>query len=536
MFLIAMTILAHQEVRCATDLFYQQQLQASKMQKTWGKSPKAGPAEGDTVLLWVEDLSVMPPDWKQINFVCMRVTENAYIMVDAAALDSGYVNSATVDSIATAFEDSSSGVWPDTGIFVIDTSAFGPPPDELDNDPRVYLVYYILEGYMGYQFDGYFNFADEYPDSIAWNQWGMHSNERECIYLDCHNESPATPRMLGVLAHEFQHMLHWRGDNDEVPWVNEGCSELAMFLYGEPDPIVQFNTNPDNSLVSWSTGFSDYVKTYLWSLYLFEQFDSSFAFTRALVDEDDNSVFGVDQTLAGVGSDMTTAFYQWVMANYLDDTTIEGGIYGYKGEELPAFVGRVHSTYPVGPFTGTVKLWASDYIKFRNASSGLQFTFDGQDGKHFFIRAMLFDSSGPTQVVDISPGNSQQDTSVFFPDVGSQFYQAVISIAAYPEPLSGDSSACTYTYWADQTDVAETHPGQRLQFRSVKPGEINLILPEKTRISLDVYDASGRLVSRLFHGHLESGEHTFAFNPSAKGVYLAVLGVHGETRTLKLLY
>lgn len=518
-------------------MFYENQAEASRVVKTWGKSPKAGPNEGDTVLLWVMDLSVMPPDWKKIPFICMRVSQDAYIMVEAAALDSGYVSPATVDSIESAFQDKSLGPWPDTGIYTIDTSAFGPVPDEIDADPRIYLLYYIIEGYMGYQFDGYFNFADEYPDSVAWNQWGIHSNERECVYLDCHNESPATLRMLGVLAHEFQHMIHWLGDEDETPWVNEGCAELAMFLYGAPDPIVDFPSNPDNSLVTWSTGFSDYVKAYLWTLYLYEQLDSGFALTRALVDEDLNSVFGVENTLSGQSAPgMSEVFSRWVVANYLDDTSIYGRTYGYYGEDLPPFAPHgIHNSYPVGPISRTVHLWAVDYIRFRNVPDGLQFTFDGQDGKHFFLLAMLFDSSGPTVVQDVSPSNSAQDTSVYLPGVGYQYWQAVIAIAGYPYPLSGDSSNLSYTYWADGTGVNEDMARPRIDFWSVG-NMVFLNLSADTDLSLRVYDVGGRMIQELQGGALPAGKHEFTLNPRARGVLLVVLRHDGGTLTLKIVH
>ncbi|MEO0180666.1 MAG: hypothetical protein ABIM74_01585 [candidate division WOR-3 bacterium] len=530
---ILLLMLSAEPTRCATPLVYERQTQAALVPKTWGKRPKAGPSEGDTVLLWVMDLSVMPPDWKKIPFVCMRVTQDAYIMVDAAALDSGYVTTTTVDSIESAFQDKSLGPWPDTGIYVIDTSAFGPPPDELDADPRIYLLYYIIEGYMGYQFDGYFNFADEYPDSVAWNHWGMHSNERECIYLDCHNESPATPRMLGVLAHEFQHLIHWLGDADETPWVNEGCSELAMFLYGAPDPIVEFPGNPDNSLVTWSTGFSDYVKVYLWTLYLYEQFDSGFALTRALVDENANSVFGVENALSGQGvPGMTEAFSMWVLANYLDDT----GTYGYYGEDLPPFAHQgSYSSYPVGPVSKTVHLWAADYIRFTNVPDGLQFTFNGQDGKHFFLLAMLFDSSGPTMIYDISPSNANQDTTVYFSEVGYQYYKAVIAIAGYPDPLSGDSSNQSYTFWANGTGTDEGSRSEKLRFWSDGKG-VFLGLPYEEAVSIRVYDAGGRMIQGLHEGTLAAGNHEFTLDPWPRGIRFVVLRYEGKNLSLKIVH
>ena len=48
--------------------------------------------------------------------------------------------------------------------------------------------------------------------------------------------------------------------------------ELAMWLFGNPDNISSFNNNSDNSLTSWTGAWADYIKTYLFFLYIYEQY------------------------------------------------------------------------------------------------------------------------------------------------------------------------------------------------------------------------------------------------------------------------
>ena len=74
---------------------------------------------------------------------------------------------------------------------------------------------------------------------------------------------PASDYMLAVAAHEFEHLIHFNQDANEVTWVDEGLAELAMWLFGHPDYISSFNTNPDNSLLVWNGAWADYIKTYL---------------------------------------------------------------------------------------------------------------------------------------------------------------------------------------------------------------------------------------------------------------------------------
>jgi len=62
-----------------------------------------------------------------------------------------------------------------------------------------------------------------------------------------------------------------------------------------------------------------------------------------------------------------------------------------------------------------------------------------------------------------------------------------------------------------------------------------LFLPGDARVSLALYDASGRLVQRLYDGVLGSGGHTFIPSVEAKGVYLVMLRYPGGTKTAKMI-
>jgi len=56
----------------------------------------------------------------------------------------------------------------------------------------------------------------------------------------------------------------------------------------------------------------------------------------ALVHEQDNCIQGWSDVLADFGVEKTfdEIFQDWALANYLDDTTLEGGIYGYYNLDL----------------------------------------------------------------------------------------------------------------------------------------------------------------------------------------------------------
>ena len=218
---------------------------------------------GDTRFFWSFDLSGMPPLWIQVPSTCRGVGRHCYVFV---ADDQWNVNmdAGDVQEVLYRFNTSTPGT-PEEGIFSIDTGVFGSPPDELDEDPRIYIFYSALGSYGTSVFDGYFDPMNELTEQQAQN-YGGHSNEVEMFYMSCDPVNPVAPSTLSVLAHEFEHMIHWNMDQNETSWVDEGCAELAMLFYGVPDPITGFPSNPDNSLVDWDQEWADYIKSYLFSV------------------------------------------------------------------------------------------------------------------------------------------------------------------------------------------------------------------------------------------------------------------------------
>ena len=84
----------------------------------------------------------------------------------------------------------------------------------------------------------------------------------------------------------------------------------------------------------------------------------------------------------------------------------------------------------------------------------------------------------------------------------------------------------------DKVDEKDGKAG--LEFRTAGQN-IYLFAPTATQISLNLYDASGRLVQTLFNGVLAPGAHTFSPSTGVSGVYMAVLNWSGGTRTVKVV-
>ena len=92
----------------------------------------------------------------------------------------------------------------------------------VDDDPRLHVLY---ANQIGSTVAGYFSSADEIPPAAF-----EFSNAREMFVLSAENVSLGEEYIYGVMAHEFQHMIHYHTDRNEESWMNEGFSVLAELL------------------------------------------------------------------------------------------------------------------------------------------------------------------------------------------------------------------------------------------------------------------------------------------------------------------
>ena len=494
------------------------------------RTPPDNPEVGDSWLWWLFIHYPMPPHFEQHLCTVRGKSDRAYVVVRDSDWNVS-IDQADVDLILERWENSSIGPYPDQGIYEIDSTAFGIPPDELDNDPRVYLLWFDF----GIAADGNFFYFDEYPEGTFPE---YHSNECEVLYLNTMSQGgPSGDYMLSVIAHELEHMIHWKYDGDEVSWVTEGLAELAMWFYGRPDEISSFNTSPDNSLTNWGGNWADYIQTYLWSLYFYERYGGH-PTTYALVHEPMNTTAGYDAVLDAYGytENFADAFADWVVANFLDDPTIGDGRFGYVGEELPAFsVAGTFSSYPVSTLTRTVQYWAADYYRFQNLQDlyGLQIQFNGSDSNRFAVWALTLHASAPTEVRRMTLDALQAGTVEVF-NVADPADQVILVVASI-----FSSGTTSYTFSAGEAPaavpeipwIADATP-LSLQ-ASPNPSRAGVLFrlsgnPAPATASLDLFDAEGRLVRALGTVSSSAGEAEILWDgrdahgrAAAPGIYYA---------------
>jgi hypothetical protein len=149
----------------------------------------------------------------------------------------------------------------------------------------------------------------------------------------------------GTFAHEFQHLIHYDLDSDELLWVDEGCSTLAEYICGygfSSDLISEYLIwHWDTSLTIWESYLSNYGVVFLWTFYIYEQYHEGVGKRTLLWDlthEQLNGIEGYERVLKRhhVKKTFDEIFQEWAIATYLDDTSFANGIYGYYALDIPS--------------------------------------------------------------------------------------------------------------------------------------------------------------------------------------------------------
>jgi immune inhibitor A len=322
---------------------------------------------GDEIAFWVHDLD--NNDNFEISAELVHKTDVAYIWVESGR---DYDH----DEIVASTDRFSQGSYPDEVDFF--GNAWNPG---VDNDPRLHILH---AADLGSGIAGYYSSADQY--SRLANPF---SNEKEMFYINLSwlNSARNYEYYETVLAHEFQHMVHWYKDRNEETWLNEGLSEFAQEVAGyEPDTEFArtFASVPDTQLNTWGDSTAGnaehYGSAYLFVAYFAQRFGPEM--TRALVAHPANGVASFDAVLAEAGYEQRFAdvFADWVVANYVDDPNAlgEDGVYGYHlFEQAAPKVETLLESYPTEPFTATVSNYGTDYVLLKGEGD-VEVEFRGQ--------------------------------------------------------------------------------------------------------------------------------------------------------------
>lgn len=342
-------------------------------------------------------------DWNSngdyiVPSTCRGIGDDCYVFVaDSIWHEGGYlsmVTQANVDDIVEHFSNTTAN-FPNQGIYDVNVATFGAPPD-IDGDHKIIIL--ILDIYQQ-NVGGYFTSLNEYPDGTT---TGRRSNEAEMYYMDYSAlNNPVSSR--GLQAHEFQHMIHFNHDLDEITFINEGLSMTAEYVCGYYEDyyynLYQQDTN--EYLFDWGVSGENntvhYARSALWTLYLLEQYPNDFL--KILVQEPEDGHDGINQALSTYGAtrNWQEILEDWLIANYLQDVTVNPRWgYAYPNAIASTPVAE-HNTANVN-VTGDVWRASGQYVTFKNSiPDTITFTYNSNDIK---IKAIKI---GNTKVVENVP-------------------------------------------------------------------------------------------------------------------------------------
>ncbi len=326
------------------------------------------------------------------------------------------VDSSVVESLASAFDDA---IYP--GV----TAAFGSEPNPgVDGDSKIYILLMdIVDGLSGGSYiAGYFDPYNEYSVSD--------SNRKEIFFMDVDPGIPSSSTFKEVLAHEFQHMIHWeqktnlRGLTDNT-WLDEAMSEVAPYFAGyggSYDRVYTFEigNNRSDSLTTWSGELADYAVVYMWAQYMVDRFPDN-VFLNILAN-DKRGWESVEKYLKtqNSGFSFPSVFRDWSIAVFSgsDVSATDNADLAYKTIDTRK---GVHGGYSLpGMFTASNKdntalpsltAWSIDMYWYSSLLENPAFTWTGGGTP---TQASFYDNSAGTLTFDMVSGTSYdfQDTAI----------------------------------------------------------------------------------------------------------------------------
>ncbi|MBT3784639.1 hypothetical protein HOF92_06655, partial [bacterium] len=314
---------------------------------------------GDIDTFWTMNVATNQP--MQTDATLRYIGKHCYIYLELE--QDLRVSQETLEELANNF---------DNGIYPTNHKFFGSENNPgIDFDERVTLLFLDIQdgwepgrGYVA----GYFSPMDGVSSSL-WD----YSNEREMVYLDVNPGNPKRKDYLGILAHEFQHMIHANYDRREELWLNEAMAQIAFYVndFGHAPQILAFIKNTDTQIDEFNNGLDDYGSVYLFVYYLLTKhigsLETAAPILREIVASKGRGLESIETILHkhGIDVNLEEVISDWLIANFVNDRSLANGQYGYD-DTLPMKVQPTHvfrfDQVPSEALEGKVNQRAADYI------------------------------------------------------------------------------------------------------------------------------------------------------------------------------
>jgi hypothetical protein len=378
---------------------------------------------------------------------CHAVSDRAYIFVE----DGRTASSGKINSLLAAFDR----------IYDTITGHYGPPPDSVDGDPRVYILLMDIidvQNEDGTQTLGYFDPINQYQNDQIPRWLRQNSNEVEMFYIEYRLLDNEPDGAEGVVAHEFTHLIQWARDPEEETWVDEGIAVYteAMMGYKVDETISAFEEVPGTPLLNWYNSLPDYGAAYIFFTYISERFGGIPAIA-SIVKSTERGVDGIEQVLAEQGNALSFSqlFSDWVIANYLDNPDLYNGLYGYASIDVHLKPSVVEDFYPINGKVSAIEPWSAHYIEFDREQDGSLNLTISNNSRWNDIFAYVIEYGDEITISPVKSGEVSPGT--VFISQGTQ--ETILVVASQPDPPNLIRRFSSYNYSVEvQTMVQSVVP------------------------------------------------------------------------------
>jgi hypothetical protein len=386
-----------------------------------------------------------------VEFELRHAGARTFIWVQTTEFGETRVSQAIVDAMANGLEISTpaTSIDPSKGILENNVSVFGARPN-VDATNVVHMLVYRF--YPTALPTG--SFVAGYFDPVNLSSTNTNSNFADIIHI---NSNPAVYRddgrnvdlgsSLNTIAHEDQHLVHAR-IGQLVTFQNEGQSEWASILNGYPTRSSAYLNSPANvniNLFAWRSGsdvLNDYARAGLFHSYLGNRFGNTRIGSMSYSSQSNVSAYAT--ALDGTGVNFSDALLDFHVANWVNDTSIDGSKYGYNYDQLR----NVSVVNPAESYSAvfldvttsrTLQFGGAEYLQFTGVKDP-EFTLNAASG----VRAKLIlqPVNGPVEVRDLTT-----------PVTLSGSYQYVTAVLV--NPTSSTANATISAEWLPLPFVTE---------------------------------------------------------------------------------
>ncbi|MDE0634518.1 MAG: hypothetical protein OXI43_01510 [Candidatus Poribacteria bacterium] len=394
-----------------------------------------------------------------INATLRASGSHCYIFVEDSEWQEN-VTARTVQTIQTAFE-TATPADPRRGIYDILTESLGPPPDIDRNQKVILLLLNIRDINTHHTTAGYFLPIDQNRGMLHHPTLGpLHSNEADILYIHSKSNPANSNELQAVIAHEFQHLIHWKHSPNEETWIDEGCADYAAFQCGYDlyQHLNAFQKTPNISLTDWSQMsqtnlLAHYGASFLFMLYLHDHY-GGIQTIAALVKNPLDGILGITRTLQTRGTSRTFSdiFADWKVTNYLTTWRVLGTLekpFGYHTLApviQPLFT---HDTYPVLGKNKKLANFAAHAIEYKVATAdqaGLNFSFSTQRNANVNIKVAYLFNTGEILVETLPFKTTDGTASLDIPTFGNDVQRVMLMPSLQVENQRFSQQSITYNY------------------------------------------------------------------------------------------